>query len=207
MWVRINVREKQAAKARAASDRFVHWQSCTCWSVTDVRLISKRWSYACWKQPNWSSTRRISVGSNWPDFAVNVTNSYCLLVQDFGPCMAAKCIQSHEQVVNGNLGQHNHECVRKQLRELIALRLAQEKDVTLQVLEPCKWSWCFEPRHMRHPSPSAVLASEMETCFALGVGRSSMMLREDVVMLTSFCGIQRNKMILCTVQQKAWTIE
>lgn len=106
--------------------------------------------------------------------------SYCLLVQDFGPCMAAKCIQSCEQVVNGSLGQHNHECVRKQLRELIALRLAQEKDVTLQALGPCKWSCCFEPRHMRHPSPSAVLASEMETWFALGVGRSSMMLREDV---------------------------
>lgn len=98
-------------------------------------------------------------------------------------------------------------CVRKQLRELIALRLAQEKDVTLQALGPCKWSWCFEPRHMRHPSPSAVLASEMETCFALEFGRSSMMLREDVVMLTSFCGIHRNKMILCTVQKKVWTTE
>ncbi len=89
------------------------------------------------------------------------------LFKNFGPCMAMACIQSCEQVVNGSLGQHNHERVRKQLRELIALRLAQEKDVTLQAFGPCKSSCCFETRHMRHPSPSTVLASEMETCFAL----------------------------------------
>ena len=158
---------------------------------------------------NPTDPQRISVGSNWPDFAVNVTNIVILFA-----CSRFRTMQNCEMYSELRT---SCEWLPGPTQPWVRQETAAGTDCpAFGARKGCNFAstWALQVKLLLWTSPHEASISKRSArkrdgdLFCAGSWKEF----DDakgrcIVMLTSFCGIQRNKMRLCTVQQKVWTTE